>query len=339
MSEVKVGINGFGRIGRMVFRYSLECPDVRVVSINAPSIDASYVSYTLKYDSIHGRFKGQVEVLDSNRLLVNGREIYLYHERGPSLIDWKKSGATYIVESTGKFTTLETAAAHFVGGADKVIITAPSKNAPMYVYGVNHHEYSKEQKIVSNASCTTNCLAPLAKVIHDNFGIEQGLMTTVHSLTNSQAVLDGHSARDWRAGRSAAENIIPSSTGAAKALAKVIPSLQGRVTGLSLRVPTSNVSIVDFTCRLERPTSWQELCNAVKKASENEMAGILAFTDDAVVSKDFRGDVHSSTFDAEASIMLNPQFVKLLAWYDNEWGYSARVVNLLSHMYRESEKL
>ena len=329
--KVKVGINGFGRIGRLVFRASLDNPNVEVVGINDPFIDLDYMAYMLRYDTVHGQFKGDVKT-ENGKLVVNGHAISVYASMKPEEIPWNECGAEYIVESTGVFTTTEKASAHFAGGAKKVVISAPSKDAPMFVMGVNQDKYTKDMKVVSNASCTTNCLAPLAKVIHDNFGIAEGLMTTVHSTTATQKTVDGPSKKDWRGGRAASANIIPSSTGAAKAVGKVIPELNGKLTGMSFRVPTIDVSVVDLTCRLEKAATYDEIKAAMKHASENEMKGILGYTEDAVVSSDFLTDPRTSIFDAEAGIALNPNFVKLIAWYDNEWGYSNKVVDLIVHM-------
>ncbi len=328
---VKVGINGFGRIGRLVLRASVERDDVQVVAINDPFIDLDYMEYMLKYDTIHGIFKGDVKS-ENGKLIVNGKEIMVFAEKDPADISWSKAGAEYIVESTGAFTTMDKARAHFNGGAKKVVISAPSKDAPMFVMGVNEDKDTKDMDIVSNASCTTNCLAPLAKVINDNFGIVEGLMTTVHSTTATQKTVDGPSKKDWRGGRAAAGNIIPSSTGAAKAVGKVIPELDGKLTGMAFRVPTLDVSVVDLTCKLEKAATYEEIKAAVKKASEGEMKGILGYTEDAVVSSDFITDPRTSIFDAEAGIQLNDKFVKLVSWYDNEWGYSNKVVDLISHM-------
>ncbi|NLK38512.1 MAG: type I glyceraldehyde-3-phosphate dehydrogenase [Epulopiscium sp.] len=330
---VKMGINGFGRIGRLMFRASLEREDVRVMAINDPFIDIDYMIYMLKYDSAHGRFKGAIEAR-GDKLVVNGKEIKIYSIMEPENIPWAESEAEYIVDSTGVFTTEKTASAHFNGGAKKVIISAPSQDAPMFVMGVNQDKYTKDMKVVSNASCTTNCLAPLTKVIHENFGIVEGLMTTVHSTTATQKTVDGISKKDWRGGRSAAANIIPSSTGAAKAVGKVIPELNGKLTGMSFRVPTIDVSVVDLTCRLEKAATYDEIKKAVKAASENELKGILDYTEDDVVSSDFFGDPHTCIFDAKAGIALNDRFVKLVAWYDNEWGYSNKVIDLIEHMYQ-----
>ncbi|ORZ01403.1 glyceraldehyde-3-phosphate dehydrogenase [Syncephalastrum racemosum] len=327
---VQVGINGFGRIGRIVLRASLQNPNVQVVAINDPFIDLDYMVYMFKYDSTHGRYKGTVEHKDG-KLVVDGKAIAVHAERDPAQIPWGQDGAAYVVESTGVFTTIEKAKAHLVGGAKKVIISAPSADAPMFVCGVNLDAYKSEYQIISNASCTTNCLAPLAKVIDDNFGIVEGLMTTVHATTATQKTVDGPSGKDWRAGRGAGANIIPASTGAAKAVGKVIPHLNGKLTGMSFRVPNPDVSVVDLTARLEKPASYEDIKAAIKKASEGELKGILGYTEDEVVSTDFIGDSNSSIFDAKAGISLNPHFVKLISWYDNEYGYSTRVVDLIVH--------
>ncbi len=329
---VKIGINGFGRIGRLVFRAAAANPEVQVVGINDPFIDPDYMVYMLKYDTVHGRFNGNVEVKDG-KLIAGDECSAVYSCMNPEDIPWGECGADYVVESTGVFTVTEKASAHFKGGAKKVVISAPSKDAPMFVMGVNHKEYTKDMKVVSNASCTTNCLAPLAKVINDNFGIIEGLMTTVHSITATQKTVDGPSKKDWRGGRAAAHNIIPSSTGAAKAVGKVIPALNGKLTGMSLRVPTPDVSVVDLTCRLEKAATYDEIKAAMKKASESpEWKGIIGYTEDKVVSSDFYSDPRTSIFDADAGISLNEHFVKLVAWYDNEWGYSNKVVDLICHM-------
>ncbi|MBR2159808.1 MAG: type I glyceraldehyde-3-phosphate dehydrogenase [Clostridia bacterium] len=327
---VKVGINGFGRIGRLVLQASLKNPDVKVVGINDPFIDAEYMVYMMKYDTVHGRFDGEVYAKDG-KLYVNGNEIKVFEERDPANIDWASCGAEYVAEATGLFTTVEKAEAHLKGGAKKVIITAPSKDAPMFVMGVNNDSYKKEMTVISNASCTTNCLAPLAYVINKEFGIKDGLMTTVHSTTATQKTVDGPSKKDWRGGRAAAGNIIPSSTGAAKAVGKVIPELNGKLTGMAFRVPTLDVSVVDLTCNLAKPTTYEEICKAIKNASETYMKGVLGYTEDAVVSSDFIGEVQTSVFDATAGIMLTDTFVKLVSWYDNEWGYSNKVVDLIAH--------
>ena len=331
---IKVGINGFGRIGRLVFRAAVAQPDVfEVVGINDPFIDLDYMVYMVKYDTIHGKFDGTVSAEDG-KLVVNGRKISVFAERNPEDIPWGACGATYVVESTGVFTKQADAERHLKAGAKKVVISAPAKDktTPTFVCGVNLETYTKDMTVVSNASCTTNCLAPLAKVINDNFGIVEGLMTTVHSTTATQKTVDGPSAKDWRGGRAAAGNIIPSSTGAAKACALVIPQLAGKLTGMSFRVPTLDVSVVDLTVRLEKATTYEEICAAVKKATETTMAGIMGYTDEDVVSSDFYSDPRTSIFDAKAGIMLNPNFVKLVAWYDNEWGYSNKVLKLIEHM-------
>jgi glyceraldehyde 3-phosphate dehydrogenase len=328
---INIGINGFGRIGRLVLRAAFERSNVQIVAINDPFITVDYMVYMLKYDSVHGRFNGEVSV-QGDKLSVNGKLIDIYNKMDPSEISWAESKAEYVVESSGAFTTMDKASAHFNGGAKKVVISAPSKDAPMFVMGVNHKEYKNDMNIVSNASCTTNCLAPLAKVIHDNFGIIEGLMTTVHSTTATQKTVDGPSKKDWRGGRAAAANIIPSSTGAAKAVGKVIPDLNGKLTGMSFRVPTINVSVVDLTCRLEKSATYDEIKACVKKASEGELKNILGYTEDDVVSTDFMGEYCTSVFDAKAGIALNNNFVKLISWYDNEWGYSNKVVDLITHM-------
>ncbi|CAO3596100.1 unnamed protein product [Absidia cylindrospora] len=328
---VKVGINGFGRIGRIVLRASLKNPNVQVVTINDPFIDLDYMVYMFTYDSTHGRYKGSVS-RQGNQLVVDGHAIAVYAEREPASIPWGKHGADYVVESTGVFTTHAKASEHLKGGAKKVVISAPSADAPMFVCGVNLDSYKPEYQVISNASCTTNCLAPLAKVVDDNFGIVEGLMTTVHATTATQKTVDGPSGKDWRAGRGAGANIIPASTGAAKAVGKVIPKLNGKLTGMSFRVPNPDVSVVDLTVRLEKPASYDEIKAAIKKASEGALKGILGYTEDEVVSTDFIGDSHSSIFDAKAGISLNPNFVKLIAWYDNEFGYSTRTVDLICHI-------
>jgi glyceraldehyde 3-phosphate dehydrogenase len=328
---VKIGINGFGRIGRLVFRAAINNPEVEVKGINDPFIDLEYMTYMLKYDTVHGQFNGTIET-KGDKLVVNGKEIAVYSSMKADEIPWGDCGAEYIVESTGVFTDTEKASAHFKGGAKKVVISAPSKDAPMFVMGVNNDKYTKDMNVVSNASCTTNCLAPLAKVIHENFEIVEGLMTTVHSITATQKTVDGPSRKDWRGGRAAAHNIIPSSTGAAKAVGKVIPELQGKLTGMAFRVPTVDVSVVDLTCRLGKAATYEEIKAAIKRASENELKGILGYTEDDVVSSDFIHDARTSIFDAKAGIALNDNFVKLVSWYDNEWGYSNKVVELILHM-------
>jgi glyceraldehyde 3-phosphate dehydrogenase len=314
-----------------VYRNALELQDINVVAINDPFIDLQYMVYMFKFDSVHGRFKGTIEAQDG-KLIINGKPIHVYAERDPAAIPWGTAGADYVVESTGVFTTIEKASAHLKGGAKKVIISAPSADAPMFVCGVNLDSYKPEYKVISNASCTTNCLAPLAKIIHDNFGIVEGLMTTVHATTATQKTVDGPSSKDWRGGRSVNNNIIPSSTGAAKAVGKVIPSLNGKLTGLAFRVPTIDVSVVDLVVRTEKSATYQEIKDVVKKASEGEYKGIVEYTEDALVSADFVGHTASSIFDASAGIQLNPTFVKLIAWYDNEWGYSRRVCDLIKYV-------
>lgn len=327
---IKIGINGFGRIGRLVFRAGIDRSDVEFVGIN-DLITADYMAYMLKYDTVHGRFKGTVEA-DGDSLIVNGKRIKVFSQKDPSLIPWSSVQADYVVESTGLFTTMEKAQSHLKGGAKKVIISAPSSDAPMFVMGVNNDKYDTSMNIVSNASCTTNCLAPLAKVIHDNFGITEGLMTTVHAITATQKTVDGPSVKDWRGGRAASGNIIPSSTGAAKAVGKVIPELNGKLTGMAFRVPTLDVSVVDLTVNLAKPATYDEICATVKKASENELKGIMGYTEEMVVSSDFIGDPHTSIFDAKAGIALTDRFVKLVSWYDNEWGYSNKIVDLIVYM-------
>ncbi len=333
MGKVKIGINGFGRIGRLVARVILQRDDVELVAVNDPFISTDYMTYMFKYDTVHGQWKHhELKVKDDKTLLFGEKPVAVFGIRNPEEIPWGETGAEYIVESTGVFTDKDKAAAHLKGGAKKVVISAPSKDAPMFVVGVNEHEYKPELDIVSNASCTTNCLAPLAKVIHDNFGIVEGLMTTVHSITATQKTVDGPSMKDWRGGRAASFNIIPSSTGAAKAVGKVLPSLNGKLTGMAFRVPTVDVSVVDLTVRLEKGASYDEIKAAMKEASEGKLKGIVGYTEDDVVSTDFIGDNRSSIFDAKAGIALNKKFVKLVAWYDNEWGYSTRVVDLIVHM-------
>ena len=323
---IRVGINGFGRIGRMVFRAAQDFDDVEVVGIN-DLLDPEYLAYMLKHDSVHGKFKGDIAI-DGNTLVVNGQNIRLTAERDPSELKWGDLDVDVVIESTGLFLTAETAQKHIDAGAKKVIMSAPSKDdTPMFVFGVNDDKYAGEA-IISNASCTTNCLAPIAKVINDNFGLKRGLMTTVHAATATQKTVDGPSMKDWRGGRGILENIIPSSTGAAKAVGKVLPELNGKLTGMAFRVPTSDVSVVDLTVELEKGASYEEICAAMKSASEGAMKGVLAYTEEKVVSTDFRGEACTSTFDAEAGIQMDDNFVKLISWYDNEWGYSCKVVEM-----------
>ena len=325
--SIKIGINGFGRIGNLAFQAALEKDEIEVVAINDPFIATDYMAYMVKYDTMHGRFKGEVSARDG-KLVVNGKEVKVYNEMDPKNIPWGNDGVEYVLECSGAFTTMDKAKAHLEAGAKKVIISAPSKDAPMFVMGVNNDKYTTDMNIISNASCTTNCLAPLAKIINDNFGIKDGLMTTVHSTTATQKTVDGASKKDWRGGRAASGNIIPSSTGAAKAVGKVIPELNGKLTGMAFRVPTLDVSVVDLTCNLEKPATYEEICAAVKKASENELKGIVEYVEDDVVSSDFLNDEHTSIFDSKAGIALTDTFVKLVAWYDNEWGYSHKLVDL-----------
>jgi glyceraldehyde 3-phosphate dehydrogenase len=328
--SINIGINGFGRIGRFVFRSVTERSGIEVVGIN-DLIDPEYMAYMLKYDSTHGPFNGTVAVKDG-KLVVNGKAIRVTAEKDPTNLKWGDVGAEYVVESTGLFLSIEKAGLHLKAGAKKVIVSAPSPDAPMFVMGVNHNTYKKDMDVVSNASCTTNCLAPITKVVNDKWGIVEGLMTTVHSVTATQKTVDGPSMKDWRGGRGAYQNIIPSSTGAAKAVGKVIPELNGKLTGMSMRVPTPNVSVVDLTCKLAKPAKYDEIKAAMKEASEGSMKGVLGYTEDNVVSMDFLHDPRTSIFDAGAGIALNDTFVKLISWYDNEWGYSCKVVDLIEHM-------
>ena len=334
---VKIGINGFGRIGRLVLRSAINNPKCDFVAINAPRKTPEYLAYMFKYDTVHGRFKGEV-TCDEKHLIIDGKKIVIFTENDPKDIPWGEVGVEYVVESSGAFKTIEKASAHITAGAKKVVITAPSSDAPMFVCGVNLDKYTKDMTVVSNASCTTNCLAPLAKVINDNFGIKEGLMTTVHATTNTQKTVDGTSAKDWRGGRAAAGNIIPSTTGAAKAVGKVIPELKGKLTGMAFRVPTLDVSVVDLTVNLEKSATYEEICAVIKKASENELKGILGYTNEDVVSSDFVGESCISVFDEKAGIALTDNFVKLVAWYDNEYGYSAKTVDLLLHMAEVDKK-
>ena len=335
--SIKLGSNGLGPMGRMVFRASINHPDIEIVGIN-DLCPADYLAYMLKYDTMHGQFKGEVSSTE-NAIVVNGKEIPIFAERNPADLPWGKIGAEYVVESTGLFLTKEKAQGHIDAGAKKVIMSAPSKDdTPMFVCGVNLDAYTPDMTFVSNASCTTNCLAPIAKVLNDKFGITDGLMTTVHSTTATQKTVDGPSMKDWRGGRAASGNIIPSSTGAAKAVGKVIPSLNGKLTGMSMRVPTLDVSVVDLTCNLAKPATYDEICAAMKEASEGELKGILGYTDEAVVSSDFLGDPRTSIFDAKAGIALTDTFVKVVSWYDNEMGYSNKVLDLIEHMYSVDHK-
>ena len=330
--SIKVGINGFGRIGRLVFRAGIDRNDIEFLGINDPGMTPDYMAYMLKYDTMHGQFKGTIEY-DDESITVNGKKIMVYAKFKPEEIPWGELGVEYVVESTGLFLTKEKAQGHLDAGAKKVVMSAPSKDdTPMFVMGVNNTTYDTSMNFVSNASCTTNCLAPIAKVLHDNFGITEGLMTTVHSTTATQKTVDGPSKKDWRGGRAAAGNILPSSTGAAKAVGKVIPSLNGKLTGMSMRVPTLDVSVVDLTVNLAKPATYDEICAAMKKASEGELKGILGYTEDAVVSSDFLGDTHTSIFDAGAGIALTDTFVKVVSWYDNEIGYSNKVLDLITYM-------
>jgi glyceraldehyde 3-phosphate dehydrogenase len=329
---IKVGINGFGRIGRLVFRAAIDRDDIEIVGINDPFIDPDYMVYMARYDTVHGRFKGDI-CNDGDNLVVNGAKIPVYSAMNPSEIPWGDCDAEYVVDSTGVFLTKEKAQGHLDAGAKKVVMSAPSKDdTPMFVMGVNHKEYTSDMDFVSNASCTTNCLAPIAKVVNDNWGILEGLMTTVHAVTATQKTADAPSSKDWRGGRAAAYNIIPSSTGAAKAVGKVIPELNGKLTGMAFRIPTMDVSVVDLTVRLEKGASYDEIKKAMKDASEGELKGVLGYTEDAVVSSDFIGEVCTSVFDAAAGIALSDNFVKLVSWYDNEWGYSSKVLELIAHM-------
>jgi glyceraldehyde 3-phosphate dehydrogenase len=331
MAKVKVGINGFGRIGRLVFRAASTRSDVQIVGIN-DLIDVDYMAYMLKYDSTHGRFQGEVDIKDGN-LIVNGNTIRVTAERDPANLKWADVGAEYVVESTGLFLTQETAQKHIEAGAKRVIMSAPAKDdTPTFVMGVNNKKYTSDMTIISNASCTTNCLAPIAKVLNDKFGIAEGLMTTVHATTATQKTVDGPSAKDWRGGRGALQNIIPSSTGAAKAVGLVIPELKGKLTGMAFRVPTPDVSVVDLTVRLAKGASYEDIKKAMKEASEGDMKGVLGYTEDEVVSNDFIGDARTSIFDAKAGIALNDNFVKVVSWYDNEWGYSNKVVDLIQYI-------
>ncbi len=331
MSKIKVGINGFGRIGRLAFRAAMKRNDMEIVGIN-DLLEVNYIAYMLKYDTIHGKFDGNVDVKDG-KLVVNGKSIRVTAEKDPANLKWNEVGADYVLECTGFFLTKEAAAGHVKAGSKYVVMSGPSKDdTPMFVMGVNQDKFKPDMQFVSNASCTTNCLAPVAKVLHDNFGIIEGLMTTVHSTTATQKTVDAPSNKDWRGGRAASGNIIPSSTGAAKAVTKVIPDLKGKLTGMAFRVPTLNVSVVDLTCRLEKPASYEDIKKAMKAAAEGELNGILGYTEEEVVSSDFIGDPRTSIFDAKAGISLNDNFVKVVAWYDNEWGYSCKLLDLVAYM-------
>ena len=336
-NEIRIGINGFGRIGRIILRLTKRFPNIKVVGINDPFTDINYAKYMLEYDTVHGRYDGTVEVKDG-ALVVDGNPIKFFAEMDPANIDWVSCGAEYICEATGKFTKADDARKHLAGGAKKVIITAPGKECPMFVYGVNEDKYEKSMDVVSNASCTTNCLAPIAKILNDNYGIEYGLMTTVHSITATQLTVDGSSRKDWRGGRAASQNIIPSSTGAAKAVGVVIPELNGKLTGMSFRVPTVDASIVDLTVLLKKPTTYDEIKALFKKCSQGKLKDVVGYTEDAVVSSDIIGDTHGTIFDANAGIMISPTFVKVCAWYDNELGYSTQVLRLISHMAEVDHK-
>lgn len=335
--SINIGINGFGRIGRLVMRAAQNKPNVNIVAVNDPFIPVDYMEYMYKYDTVHGRAQGEItHDKETKTLMVDGKPVKIFGEMDPSKIQWGDAGADYVIESTGAFTSIDAASAHMAGGAKKVVISAPSGDAPMFVIGVNEKGYESSMDVVSNASCTTNCLAPLAKVINDEFGIKEALMTTVHAVTATQQTVDGPSQKDWRGGRAACYNIIPSSTGAAKAVGKVIPELNGKLTGMSFRVPTANVSVVDLTARLDKGADYDTICAAIKAASDGPMNGVLGYHDDDVVSSDFIGDTHSSIFDKKAGIALTDDFVKLVTWYDNECGYSNRVLDLITHM--ESQK-
>ena len=336
-NEIRIGINGFGRIGRIILRLTKRFPNIKVVGINDPFTNIDYAKYMLEYDTVHGRYDGKVEV-DGDKLIVDGNPIKFFAEMDPTNIDWKGCGAEYICEATGKFTKADDARKHIQAGAKKVIITAPGKECPMFVVGCNEDKYTKDMDVVSNASCTTNCLATIAKILNDTYGIEEGLMTTVHSTTATQLTVDGSSKKDWRGGRAASANIIPSSTGAAKAVGVVMPELNGKLTGMSFRVPTVDVSVVDLTVRLKKETTYEDIKATVKKYAETSLKGIVGYTEDAVVSSDFIGDTHASIFDANAGIMLSPTFVKVVSWYDNELGYSTQVLRLISHMAEVDHK-
>ena len=337
MSKMNIGINGFGRIGRLVFRNALLNPNVEIVAIN-DLVGIDYLAYLMRYDSTHGKLNAEIRV-EGNSLVVDGKPIRVTSERDPENLDWSAVGAEYVVESTGIFLTYDTAKAHVKAGARKVILSAPSKDdTPMFVMGVNHNSYTENMNIVSNASCTTNCLAPIAKVLHDNFGIESGLMTTVHATTSTQNTVDGPSGKDWRGGRGAGQNIIPASTGAAIAVGKVIPELSGKLTGMAFRVPTSNISVVDLTVNLQKDVTYDEVKRAMQEAALGSMKGVLGYTDELVVSSDFLGDARTSIFDATAGIQLTPRFLKVVSWYDNEWGYSSKIIDLINHVHKQKSQ-
>ncbi len=335
--KARIGINGFGRIGRLIMRASVGRSDVEVVAINDPFLTPEYACYLYKYDTIHGKAKSELKVA-GNGLKLNSKPVAFFDKMNPDEIDWKSVGADYIIECTGKFTNADDARKHFKGGAKKVIISAPGKNCPTFVMGVNEQNYESSMDVVSNASCTTNCLAPLVRVINDVYGVEEGLMSTIHSTTATQLTVDGVSKKDWRGGRAASANIIPSSTGAAKAVGEVLPELKGKLTGMSFRVPTLNVSVVDFTAKLKKPTTYEHICKTMKKYSKDVIPSVLGYTDEPVVSSDFIGDAHTCIFDEKAGIMLSPTFVKLVAWYDNEWGYSNKCLDLASVMFKKDNK-
>lgn len=335
--KVKIGLNGFGRIGRLIMRASAERNDVEVVAVNDPFLTPDYACYLYKYDTVHGKSKSELKV-EGEELALNGRKVFFFAEREPENIDWKSAGAEYIIDCTGKFTNADDAIRHLQGGAKKVIISAPGKNCPTFVMGVNEDKYDPSMTVVSNASCTTNCLAPLVKVIDDVYGIEEGLMSTIHSTTATQLTVDGISKKDWRGGRAASDNIIPSSTGAAKAVGEVLPHLKGKLTGMSFRVPTINVSVVDFTVKLKKEATYEDICATIKKYSTDIMPNVLGYTDEPLVSSDFIGDPHTCIFDEKAGIMLSPKFVKLVAWYDNEWGYSNKCIDLAVTMFNKDNK-
>lgn len=337
MSKMNIGINGFGRIGRLVFRNALLNPNVEIVAIN-DLVGIDYLAYLMRYDSTHGKLNAEIRV-EGNSLVVDGKPIRVTSERNPENLDWSAVGSEYVVESTGIFLTYDTAKAHMKAGARKVILSAPSKDdTPMFVMGVNHNSYTENMNIVSNASCTTNCLAPIAKVLHDNFGIESGLMTTVHATTSTQNTVDGPSGKDWRGGRGAGQNIIPASTGAAIAVGKVIPELSGKLTGMAFRVPTSNISVVDLTVNLQKDVTYDEVKRAMQEAALGSMKGVLGYTDELVVSSDFLGDARTSIFDATAGIQLTPRFLKVVSWYDNEWGYSSKIIDLINHVHKQKSQ-